>query len=168
MATAWTALANITLSGTQATITFSSISGSYRDLVLVGSNVLSSTSNEHMQIRFNSDSGSNYNMVTARGDGSSTASSSSSGTTEGNFGTFVMPNTSSPSNFVLQIMDYAATDKHKTLLARSDNVNSTFPGASMTAVRWASTSAITSITLKFQSTATYAVGSNFALYGVSA
>lgn len=164
---AWTPLANITLTGTQTTVTFSSISGSYRDLILVGANVLSSTNNEHMQFRINSDSGANYNMVTARGDGSSTASSSSSNTTEANFGTFVMPNTTSPSNFVLHFLDYSATDKHKTVLARSDNANSTFPGASMTAIRWASTSAITSITLRFQSTATYAVGSSFALYGVS-
>ena len=47
--------------GTTATVTFSSISGSYTDLVIVA-NVLSTTS-QYLRLRFNGDTGSNYSWT---------------------------------------------------------------------------------------------------------
>jgi hypothetical protein len=61
-------------------------------------------------------------------------------------------------------MDYSATDKHKTVLSRANNAAN---GVTAIAGRWASTSAITSIVLTFQSSS-LATGSTVALYGVSA
>jgi hypothetical protein len=58
---AYTALANVTLGSSAASVTFSSISQSYRDLVLVITATTSAVDNAF--IRFNSDSGSNYNIV---------------------------------------------------------------------------------------------------------
>lgn len=157
---AWTPLANLTLTGTASSVTFSSISGTYRDLVLVIQNTQGTgTTAAGLRLRFNSDTGSNYPYVNMAGSGSGT--SSGSGTLTEVVGGLVDP---ARSTVIYQIMDYSATDKHKTVLVRGDNsaVNTT-----ATAVRWASTSAITTI-LAYPTSGTFAAGSTFALYGVSA
>ena len=66
-------ISNTTLSSAQASVTISSISGSYRDLVLVVEGVASS-GDFYPRLRFNSDTGNNYNFVNAGGDGVSTSS----------------------------------------------------------------------------------------------
>jgi hypothetical protein len=64
-----TALATITLASNQSTVTFSSISGSYRDLRLVGSGFMSGA--DDFLITFNSDStNTNYNGMALTGTGS--------------------------------------------------------------------------------------------------
>jgi hypothetical protein len=63
----------------------------------------------------------------------------------------------------LQISDYAATDKHKSVLVRSDRANQL---TAMAAARWANTSAITNITIDALGS-NFAAGSTFRLLGVS-
>jgi hypothetical protein len=63
---------------------------------------------------------------------------------------------------VIQFMDYAQTDKHKTVLMRTNRAGG---GVSMIAGRWASTSAITSIVLAPDG-GTFNTGSTFYLYGI--
>ena len=159
---AYVALANVTLGSSASSVTFSSISGSYRDLVLVLFTKHTANSN-YTRIRINSDSGSNYSHVTMRGTGSATGSSLS---TE----TYIYPMlavTESSSDFMvgrLDFMDYSATDKHKTVLIRADvSVLAT----NAEAVRWASTSAITSLVID-SSASLFVAGTTMALYGVSA
>jgi len=67
-------------------------------------------------------------------------------------------------NTQINFMDYSATDKHKTMLTRHNLDTS---GTNAFAHRWASTSAITSITFT-AATANFVSGSSFALYGVAA
>lgn len=165
---ALTPLATITLTGTQSTVTFSSISGSYRDLILVGSNILSSTNNDAMSVRLNTDSGSNYSYISGRGDGGNASYSNEQNVAQSQHSPVMIPSTTGPADFVIHFLDYAQTDKHKTFISRANTPDATFRGAGMTVNRWASTSAITTITLRFNSAATYAVGSTFSLYGVSA
>lgn len=64
---------------------------------------------------------------------------------------------------VVQVMDYSATDKHKTSLIRIDSTNTT----SAIAQRWASTTAVNSLTFSIGS-GVFAIGSTFSLYGVIA
>ena len=65
---------------------------------------------------------------------------------------------------VVQIMDYSATDKHKSVLLRhSDSARQ----AAAYAARWANTAAITSMVLA-PSSGTFSSGSSFALYGMAA
>jgi hypothetical protein len=64
---------------------------------------------------------------------------------------------------VTQIMDYSATDKHKTVLDRW-NRPSAFVFA--TAGRWADNTAVN--TVRLVPTGTFSVGSTFSLYGVIA
>lgn len=153
------ALANITLTGNDSSVEFASIPATYRDLVLVVQNT--STVASQMSMRFNSDTGSNYNRVAMWGTGSTTGSNSSTNAAEIN--TQAEGQADSASAFThINIMDYSATDKHKTGLIRfASSPNG--PAVVAQAFRWASTSAITTITL---AGATFTSGSTFALYGI--
>ena len=160
----YTPLANITLGSASSTVTFSSISGNYRDLIVVFSG--STTSNgAGASYRLNGDTGNNYGSVRALGISSPISSAYSGG---GNL-PFLSSNEglgTAISNVILQIMDYSATDKHKTVLNRNNNNNSLGTHTEMSAGRWFSTSAVTSITIS--SNINFAIGSSFALYGVIA
>ena len=59
-----------TLSATTASVTFSSISGAYTDLVLVCNSKLT-TSNTQIRLQFNGDTASNYSTIILYGDGAS-------------------------------------------------------------------------------------------------
>ena len=156
----YTLLDSVTLGSSAASVTFSSISQDYRDLVLV-IEAKSTYGSCLFDLRFNGDSGDNYYYVQAFGTGSTTESysgnidriicSSASGTT-----------TSAGFN-VTSIMDYSATDKHKTTLSRGNNAASR---TEMMAGRWANTSAITSMNISAVNE--YAAGSTFYLYGIEA
>ena len=150
-----TALASITLQQTSA-VTLSGIPGNYRDLILVVSGI--STGNANLDIRINEDTGSNYPEVFMSGDGSSTFSIA---TTRSflrlDYAGFITPAQGHIN--VVQFIDYSATDKHKTVLARGSNANN---GVTATAGRWASTNAINSISI-FQAGLT--TGSTINLYG---
>jgi hypothetical protein len=157
---AYTALANVTLGSSAATVTFSSIPATYRDLVLVAT-CQSAVSGNSLILRINSDA-SNYSLVGARGNGSNTLSTTS--TTFYGFFTDFMSTTAPDLLMTANFMDYSATDKHKTVLLRG---NRPTIATEMSAVRWANTAAITSIQFRGDS-GNLAAGSTFALYGVSA
>jgi alpha-D-ribose 1-methylphosphonate 5-triphosphate synthase subunit PhnL len=151
-------IANTTLGSNTASVTFSSIVGTYRDLLLVVQGT--TTSGQNVTLQFNSDTGSNYiiaHMYGGSGQGTSTVTS-----------TFMYANyfanwDSVQANIVANILDYTATDKHKTALIR-DNSTSTYTEA--IAGRWANTAAITSI--KVAASTLFSTGTSFALYGVVA
>ena len=158
------ALANVTLSSATANVTFSSIPATYRDLVLIISSNNSSASARDIRIQFNIDTGSNYSRVVMLGDGSSaTSGSSASLTSTFNFG--ANKSTEPPAVVIINIMDYSATDKHKTILNRG-NVAGELVLAD--AHRWADTSAITSMKLFVNLNPNFTSGSTFSLYGIEA
>ena len=153
----YVALATTTLSG-DASLTFSSIPASYRDLIMVAN--FKTSSDSLIFVRANGDTGTNYSQVRMWGTGSSTASSTGSQT----YWDMETGLTSSQWNTtIFQIFDYSATDKHKAALYRS---NQTLVAAS--AQRWASTSAITSISIALESGITFEAGTTFSLYGIEA
>jgi len=155
---AYTALANVTLGSSASTVTFSSISGSYRDLVLV---IDSRGASFAPQFRFNNNS-SGYAWIWMGGNGSGASINNASSVAQFNLGNFAT--WANPTAAIFNIMDYSATDKHKTVLNRIDiSAN----GTSAWGMRWANTAAITSIEL-FAASGSYAAGSTLALYGVSA
>ena len=162
----YTPLANITLGSSAATVTFSSISQAYRDLVLVydGRN---NSANAGIRVRINGDTAANYYWVSAWGDGSTTGSSASVDSY------LILSNGGASSltvnaNFIMHLMDYSATDKHKSVLARENQPSgATYNDTSMYAHRWASTSAITSLAISYTSGSIIA-GSTLALYGIAA
>ena len=153
----YTPLATVTLGGTASSVTFSSIPATYRDLILVISGTTSSDSSFFLQ--YNADTGSNYSQVLMSGNGST--ASSFSGTSTGAevgvvYGTL--------GNTITQIIDYSATDKHKTALSRSNTAaNIVFASAT----RWANTAAITSVRAYYQTAATWQTGTTFNLFGIA-
>jgi len=159
----YTPLANITLGSTAATVTFSSIPATYRDLVIVMNVISSTTAQVGPRIRFNSDSGSNYNHVRMLGTGSAAQSGSQSAATIGLITGSVTYTSARRFTALANIMDYAQTNKHKTWLTRGDDPGQ--EGTEANAGRWASTAAITSIQLS-QSANSFGIGSAFALYGI--
>ena len=163
MATALTPLANLTLGGSQATVTFSSISGAYRDLRLVMQTQASALAT--WVVQFNSDTGANYHYVTASGDGASTFSVSNTGANYCVLLNKALGDTTVNWTCSVDVMDYSATDKHKSLLIRTSNAAR---ATETLAGRWGSTSAVTSLVVYSPGGQTFAAGSTFALYGVSA
>ena len=155
----YTALATVTLGGSDSEIVFSSIPATYRDLILIAAGATSS-SNTQIQMRFNSDSGSNYPYVQMYGEGGGAGSDTNTLTAV----RAIMGGTSGAGVAVFQIMDYSATDKHKTVLNRENNLGISWTGAR--ASRWANTAAITSISL-IPVSGSFASGT-YSLYGVIA
>ena len=159
----YTPLANITLGSSASSVTFSSIPATYRDLILVVSAPTTTTPSQQF-VRFNGDTGANYNTVVAEGFPSSTGSEAYLSRTNFNLNRTTESSTTIPSIYLIQLMDYSATDKHKTGLIRTADFGSGKEGATMWAGRWANTSAITSIL--FAVTTSFAANSTFSLYGV--
>ena len=158
----YTALATLTLASAQSTVTFGSIPATgYRDLVLVTSVATQSDSFRQYRMRLNGDSGANYSQVRMDGNGSSTGSSGDSSATEMLF--FSTGTGSTFATMITQFMDYSATDKHKTLLHRSNTPDATV-GAQ--AARWSNTAAISSIAI-YTPAGQFVAGSTFSLYGIA-
>lgn len=170
MATALTPLANITLGAAAASVTFSSISGAYRDLMIVMvANAVTYTSVGTQMTMNGSPAASG---VYASGNGSTAVSGTNSGDSNVYFvPTMTMANgTTEPFNVTIHLFDYSATDKHKSGLLRANRAANTIGGSAgsgMQAFRYATTTAVTSLVISSPGD-TFAVGSSFALYGVSA
>jgi hypothetical protein len=155
-------LANVTLGASAATVTFSSIPATYRDLVLVvdgsGTDALTYA---HFRVNNNS---TDYSYVFANGNG---VTANSQGPTDDKI---QVPGRDSywtntyRTQVVVNLMDYAQTDRHKHFLVRSGAASS---ATEMQAGRWANTAAITSIRFTMN-VGSFAIGSTFALYGIIA
>lgn len=160
---AYVALANLTIGSTSATVTFSSISQIYKDLVLIvtGRNA-SSTSNA--ALRFNNNTGSYY-VVTMESNGVGTNSTANADTNMPAGLNWSALTTSQDMVAKFDIFDYSATDKQKSVLMRNNNGSEV---VALTIGRWPITSAIDTITVRTGNGTSYASGSTFALYGVSA
>jgi hypothetical protein len=151
-------IATQTLGTATNSVTFSSIAGTYTDLVLVFNGTVSA--NQYVAVRLNSDTGSNYSWTRIDGDGTSAYSSRGTSTTFGRLGI------GDPTNRTLTIshfMNYSNTTTNKTVLSRS---NADFVGALVNL--WRNTAAITSITVLTTTADTFTVGSTFTLYGIKA
>jgi hypothetical protein len=154
----YTPLATVTLGSSASSVTFSSIPATYRDLIVVFAGTASELT--ELRLRLNGDTASNYSFVLMRGNGSITESLSSSPNTAIFAGGRL---TTGQSNVLFNIMDYSATDKHKTVLGRDNN---TGYGVVAVAGRYASTSAITSVNIGADS-GTFSTGATFNLYGIA-
>lgn len=154
-------LATVTLGSAAASVTFSSIPSTYRDLILI-TNTLNSSGSENMKIRFNSDTGGNYSSVGVRGDGATASSSAIGNQTVAYADQTAFGDAANRHNHIIQMLDYSATDKHKTFLSRANNASR---GVDLIAARWANTSAITTIRL-FYEVGNITSGSRFDLYGI--
>ena len=159
MATTYEPIATTTASGGETSISFTSISGTFTDLVLV-SNVLATTPYE-LFVQFNNDTATNYSVTLLQGDGSSAASFRE--TNKERIGAAYSTSTN-PTAAITQIQNYSNSTTYKTVLSRSSAASS---AAIAYVGLWRSTAAITSIQLKLTATKTFSAGATFTLYGIA-
>jgi hypothetical protein len=151
-------LATTTLGSAAASVTFSSISGSYTDLILIAS-IKASTGTPTANITVNNDTGSNYSRMGLYGDGSTAGSFRDSNETSCRFATI---NATNFTPVKIQIQNYSNTTTYKSPLYSG--------GLDYPAVvifLWRSTSAINRVDFGISS-GNYAAGSTFTLYGIKA
>ena len=162
MPNTYVALATQTLSSDTATITFSSIPATYTDLVLVATIKNNSGGSRAIQVLLNNDTATNYSTTDLQGNGTSAASTRSTGTA------YLDPSVTCPgtefANLIMHFQNYVNTTTYKTVLNRN--------GAAGTNVRavvslWRSTAAITSIKFQLGGADLYSTGSTFNLYGIA-
>jgi hypothetical protein len=160
-----TALANLTVSGTPASISFTGFAATYRDLYIVCS-ANTPGNNAFYQVRFNGDTGANYSIQTLFGAGSAAA---------GNYQAFSLTSISPVGGgannelgstrlafFAVDILDYSQTNKKKVAMSRSASSGNSINSWVGT---WHNTAAITSVVI-FPSAGAFTTGNTFTLYGV--
>jgi hypothetical protein len=157
-------IATYTIPSAQSSYTFSSISQAYTDIVLV-SNFKGVVTGDNFEMRFNSDSGSNYSRTYLYGNGSVAFSGRSSNYTGLLIGT---SDNVQPITIIANIMNYTNTTTFKTVLSRTNDTAGLYPAVGAIVSMWRATpAAINSITL-FASSGNIASGSTFTLYGIKA
>jgi hypothetical protein len=160
----YTPIATTTLSSAASTVTFSSISGAYTDLVVVGNFAVSGTTN--VKLRVNSDSGSNYSITYLDGNGTSAVSGRMS-----NSSSFIFTPSSwyAATGFynvlLVNLTNYSNSTTYKTILTRYGSADR---GTLAIAGLWRSTSAISSLEFSTDAGLTLSSGSIFTLYGIAA
>ncbi len=158
----YTPIATSSPSGT-ATVTFTGISSSYTDLVLVFGGSMAAAANMFVRVGNGSlDTGSNYSLTQITGSGSSASSSRLSSQNEIKITEGIFFNSSEQCNLIISLQNYSNTTTNKTILSRA---NSAGIGVQAQVSLWRSTSAINQVSLygsqNFQS------GSVVALYGIA-
>jgi hypothetical protein len=153
-------IATTTLGSAQASVTFSSISGAYTDLVLIinGGNA---SGNYATAFRFNGDTGSNYSVTRLYGNG--TTATSDRGASQ----SFIYLLAAGQNNLngvqIINIQNYSNSTTYKTTISRSNTAGNTV-GAEVGL--WRSTAAITSIVLAPEFSVNWLSGTTFTLYGI--
>lgn len=167
---AYDSLASVTLSATASTVSFTGIPSGYKHLqirMFAQTNRASGLSD--CQVQLNSDTGSNYSWHSLVGSGSAASVSAGTSTAFMVLGSNSIPSSGAQTNIynglVIDILDYANTNKYKTLrgLGGEDANGSGY--VSLNSGSWRSTSAITSLTI-YPDTGSMNTYSSFALYGV--
>jgi hypothetical protein len=165
----YVALDKITLGTATSTITFSSISGAYTDLIIVG-NWGQSVDSESCLFRVGNgsvDTGTNYSATEVWGSGTAAGSQRTS-TANGARITYSTGGGSAvTSNFALHLMNYANTTTNKSFLTRYNVPSSAYPGTGIFASLWRSTAAIDTVQL-YLTGGNFLAGSTFSLYGIAA
>jgi hypothetical protein len=160
MAATYEPIASTTLGTAAASYTFSSIPGTYTDLILsFEGNV---TSGDYLYLRVNGDTGNNYSRTLLSGSGSAASSSRTS-----NFSAFYASiGTSSTARGLgrVQFQSYANTSVYKTMLVDGGSAGAYVQNQ---VALWRSTAAISSITV-LGGAGNLDTGFTLSLYGLAA
>lgn len=165
MPSTYTPIATTTLGSAASSVTFSSISGAYTDLILIIS-ARGTTSASSTSVYFTTNiTGSNYSSTWLVGNGSAAASSRYSNLGQGYLGYIAGGTTASDSrgNIIAHFMNYSNTTTNKTVISRG-NVAEAETAAYVSLIR--GTSALTTITVGEGGGNNFVAGSTFTLYGV--
>lgn len=169
MASTYSAIATTTLGSNQNTVTFSSISGTYTDIVaIVSARSTVAATGDGLAVRVNSDNSALYSTTYLRGDGSSATSGRNTGDTYYRFLYDAVTGASAASSTfgstIISFQNYSNTTTNKTIIGRA-NVAGT--GTDAVVGLYRSTSAINSISFIGYG-GDFVTGSTFTLYGIKA
>jgi len=163
---AYDSIATTTVSTATASITFSSIPATYTHLQVRFIASMTASGPDDLKIRFNGDTASNYTRHYLYGSGSTAGAGASASIAFGAIGVNTLPTTASTFGAgVVDILDYANTNKYKTLRALAGYDANGSGYIALSSSLWQSSSAITSIEL-FPISSTFPQYSSFALYGI--
>jgi hypothetical protein len=158
-------IATVTVgSGGTSTISFTSIPATFTHLQLRIFARDTTAANQSMAVTFNSDTGSNYSSHRLYGSGSGVGADAQPNASLMLLGVY----TNDGDNFsptVADILDYANTNKYKTLRTLSGWDNNSSGRLFCMSGSWRSTSAVTAITITPETHA-FTQYSSFALYGI--
>lgn len=155
-------IATTTLGSASNDVTFSSITATYTDIVVIcNAKVTSGTAD--LWFNFNSDTGSNYSITFISGNGSAIQSARNTNATKMSVTNYGYLETTI-GTYIVNIQNYSNTTTYKTSLARA---NTTSNGLAAGAGLWRSTAAISTIKIS-PSADNFATGSTFTLYGIKA
>ena len=165
-------LSNVTLTGTQTTISFTSIPSTYTHLVIVfqGRSNASGLATTGFRMTLNNDTGSNYNGQYVGGNNASAIAAIQSAAAFGYLGNMPAANATTGYSMSgsIEIPNYAGTTFFKNALFQTTR-DENGAGANMVTYRghivWKSTSAINRLNLVPQY-GDFIAGSRFTLYGI--
>ena len=159
-------IATFTGNNTVSTYTFSSIPSTYKSLQIRINNVTSGGGGR-TGIRFNSDTGSNYNYHAVYGFNDVVGATGLATTAAYVAGYQAGPGPQGPTAIITDIIDYASTSKNKTIKSFygvEKNLGAGNSEVGLSSGLWRNTAAVTSITvfcgLEFDA------GTSIALYGI--
>ena len=173
MPATYTLISSTVLTGTQATITFSSISADYTDLVIRASVRCNGAgfpdTNDNLRFWFNNSLTSIYTNTTVEGDGTSATSQSNTlSFIKGNYAANGSTSTSNTfANIEMYIPSYTASQNKPLSLISAQENNATTAYTVATAGLFRSTTAISRIDIDSQNGNSFVSGSSFYLYGIS-
>ena len=147
--------------GGASSITFSSIPNTYKHLQIR----LFALNSTWCTVRFNSDTGSNYAGHELRGDGSTVYAGGGNNTQI--YAGLGSGNVSDPSVFVMDILDYANTNKYKTMRTLTGGDANGSGYIQLTSGLWMNTTAISTISLQMFNGSNFNQYTHAALYGVN-
>ena len=170
-ATDYESIATVTVgAGGSASVSFSSISGSYQHLQLrYLARTARANQEDNIQLRFNSDTGNNYAAHVLYGDGATAGSFSDGTSITFNTRSVVAAASSTSGVFgggVIDILDYSNTSKNKTVRSLNGYDNNGAGQVRLSSGLWMNTAAITGITIVSANAANISEYSSFALYGI--
>jgi hypothetical protein len=162
-------IATTTLSTSASSVSFTSISSGFTDIVAVLSMKATSGSVSGVGMRFNNDTATNYSFTYLNGNGSTSVSARSSNTSgisvgPTNFAITETANTFSPS--VIHIQNYSNATTNKTAISRGNDAGN---GVAATVGLWRKSPAEAINRIDFYMFAgNFDTGSTFTLYGIKA
>lgn len=151
-------------------VTFTSIPATYEHLQLrVSTHDQYAADVGELYVRLNNDSGSNYSNHSMKGATSTASADASTGNGYGEWGDAVAANNPAGfySNSIIDILDYANTNKNTTVQYSSGSAATSSPIVRFGSSLWDDTSAVSEIDVYVIDTPAFQRGSEFTLYGLN-
>lgn len=168
-ANSYESIATFTLGSNTASVTFSSIPQTYKHLqIRYNGRSDRSQNSEYGVVSYNSDTSTNYSFHSITGDGATVPVDAAA--TVAYQSLLYFPGALRGSNIfgsgVVDILDYANTNKYKTLRTLNGYDSNGDGRISFQSGSWRNTNAITSITIATFNGSNFITSSSFALYGI--